>query len=113
MRELTRIVLESYGYRVIVACSGVAALELWETQGPAIDLLLTDMVMPDGLTGRELAKHLKELNPALKVIFVSGYSVDSEDIAPGLFAGAPFLQKPCQPRVLLQTIRGCLDAKFR
>src|SRR6185436_7698501 len=54
LRALTRAVLERYGYRVIEAVSGVDALAQWENCGAEVDLLLTDMVMPDGLTGRQL-----------------------------------------------------------
>src|SRR6185436_18060528 len=78
LRALTRAVLERHGYRVLEAASGVDALAQWEKCGTEVQLLLTDMVMPDGLTGRQLAKQLKVSKPDLRVIYTSGYSVNLE-----------------------------------
>src|SRR5580693_1420235 len=76
LRALVRRVLERGGYEVIEASSGLAALELWKTNKTHVDLLLTDMVMPDGISGRQLAEKLKADNPQLKVIYTTGYSPD-------------------------------------
>jgi two-component system cell cycle sensor histidine kinase/response regulator CckA len=72
---------------------------------------LTDMVMPEGVTGQQLAEKLKAQNPALKVIYSSGYSADlvSEE-GIDLCEGQNFLQKPYHPQKLAQTVRNCLDA---
>ena len=76
-----------------------------------MDLLLTDMVMPGGMTGRELAERLRASNSALKVIFTSGYSVDvmGQEIP---LSDATFLQKPYAPPMLAQTVRASLDRKI-
>jgi CheY-like chemotaxis protein len=108
LRLLVRKVLERSGFEVLEASSGVAALALWDTDKPQIDLLLTDMVMPDGMSGRQLAERLKADNPQLKVLFSSGYSTEllGKDLA--LQEGVNFLQKPYPPSKLLQTVRTAL-----
>jgi CheY-like chemotaxis protein len=113
VRLLTRRWLESFGYHVLEATSGREALEIWKSHGPEIDLLLTDIVMPEGVTGRELAEQLRTQKPALRIIFTSGYSRDvaGKDTE---FMGrikSYYLQKPCPSRVFIQTVRQCLDEK--
>jgi len=71
--------------------------------------LLTDIIMPDGMTGRELAETLQAEKPDLKVIFTSGYSADVVGGDFPLREGANFLQKPYHPYTLAQTMRACLD----
>lgn len=110
VRVLTRTTLQRHGYRVLEAADGITALELWQTHRDAVALLLTDMVMPGGLNGRELARQLRADRPELKVIFTSGYS---PELAEGMFShqeGEAFLQKPCEATHLLETVRRCLDA---
>ena len=68
--------LERQGYRVIEAESGPDALFMWEKHRDRVDLLLTDMVMPGGLSGFELAEKLRAEKPELKVIYNSGYTDD-------------------------------------
>jgi two-component system, cell cycle sensor histidine kinase and response regulator CckA len=111
LRALVRRVLERGGYEVIEAASGLAALELWKTNKIHVDLLLTDMVMPDGISGRQLAEQLKIDNPQLKVIYTTGYSPDlmGKDVA--LKEGVNFLQKPYPPQKLVETVRNGLAAK--
>ena len=109
VRALSKIILQRVGYRVLEAGSGVEALEVWENAGAEVDLLLTDMVMPDGLTGRELARQLTARKPGLKVLFVSGYNMDPDGSAFRLREAASFLQKPYHPRKLLDAVRDCLD----
>jgi PAS domain S-box-containing protein len=109
VRALMRNVLERYGYTVIEAESGVKALKVWETQGDQIALLLTDMVMPDGITGRALAQKLHSLKPTLPVIYTSGYSADVVAKGFKLKEGTNFLQKPCAPRMLALAVRQSLD----
>jgi PAS domain S-box-containing protein len=109
LRELGRLVLEEYGYRVFEAETGAHALEVWETQAGAIDLLLTDMVMPGGLNGRELATQLRAEKPNLKVIYTSGYSADLLGKDSVLHVGLNFLPKPYNPQTLAATVRRCID----
>jgi len=76
VRSLTRRLLEGFGYRTWEASSGREALAQWRERAGEIDLLLTDMVMPEGVTGRELAEQMRTQRPSLKVLFISGYSPD-------------------------------------
>jgi two-component system, cell cycle sensor histidine kinase and response regulator CckA len=111
VRLLTRRLLEQFGYTVFEAASGRAALELYRSQKPPVDLLLTDVIMPEGVTGRELAEQLRIDNPKLKVIFTSGYSGDilGHDTEFVRQSNSRFVAKPCAPQVLLHTIRQYLD----
>jgi PAS domain S-box-containing protein len=109
VRELARSVLGRYGYTVLCAANGIEALETWERSGARIDLLLTDMVMPEGLSGRELAARLRSEAPGLKILFTSGYSVELEDGGMPLKAGVNFLPKPYPARQLAAQVRRCLD----
>src|SRR5258705_2420987 len=72
LRRLAARILGSLGYEVLEAASGVEAIQVWEQHGRKVDLLLTDMVMPDGLTGRELTKQMQAPDSGLKVIYTSG-----------------------------------------
>ena len=110
LRALVRKVLERVGYEVIEAPSGLAALELWNQKHPRVDLLLTDMIMPDGISGRQLGEKLKAQNPKLKVIYTTGYSADLLGSDFVLTEGVNFLQKPYPPQKLVQTVRNGLQS---
>jgi CheY-like chemotaxis protein len=109
LRDLVTQVLETAGYVVISAGSGAEALELWAKHHGDVHLLLTDIAMPDGLTGPKLAERLRSEDPRLRVIYSSGYSagVPGTDLAN--MEGQIFLPKPYRPGTLLQTVRDCLD----
>lgn len=109
VRVLARRVLERAGYRVIDADSGPAALAAWREHSTAIDMLLTDMVMPQGITGRELAERLVAERPDLPVLYTSGYSDEIVGIDSPLRRKAVFLPKPYGPKLLLQEVRRCLE----
>jgi two-component system cell cycle sensor histidine kinase/response regulator CckA len=109
LRVLTRNVLTDLGYRVLEATTGLTALDVWKEHHQEIRLLLTDLVMPDGVSGRELARQLEEANPKLKVIYTSGYSRDIASLNFPLEDGVNFLSKPFQAAKLAQTVRTCLD----
>jgi CheY-like chemotaxis protein len=111
VRILVRSVLERNGYRVLEANSGVDALPIWLEHREEISMLLTDMVMPHGVSGRELAERLRGDKPELKVIYSSGYSLAVVGADMVLKEGLNFLQKPYHPRKLAQTVRDCLDGK--
>jgi two-component system, cell cycle sensor histidine kinase and response regulator CckA len=110
LRALVRKVLERVGYDVIEAPTGLAALELWKEKRPHVDLLLTDMIMPDGISGRQLGEKLKAENPKLKVIYTTGYSADLLGSDFTLKEGFNFLQKPYPPQKLVQTVRNGLQS---
>jgi len=110
LRQLVRNVLQRYGYRVLEANSGVDALPIWLEYKDQISLLLTDMVMPHGVSGRELAQRLRGDQPELKVIYSSGYSLAVVGADMVLREGLNFLQKPYHPAKLAKAVRDCLDA---
>jgi PAS domain S-box-containing protein len=110
VRRATQTSLTRCGYRVLEAPTGIIALEVWRQHHGEIQLLLTDMVMPDGMNGKELARRLLQENPRLKVIYASGYCADvaGEDLV--LQEGVNFLTKPFEAHKLMQVVRNCLDA---
>jgi DNA-binding NtrC family response regulator len=85
------------------------ALALWETLPESVDLLFTDLIMPGGMTGRELAERLVERQPGLKVIYSSGYSYDTVRPDLRLTPGYNFLQKPYHLAEMAATVRRRLD----
>jgi two-component system cell cycle sensor histidine kinase/response regulator CckA len=107
--EILRNILQRYHYHVLIASSGVEALRVWEEHHGQIDLLLTDMIMPGGMTGSDLAAELKKRKPGLKVIYTSGYTAGliERDFKPG---DTSFLPKPYQPHIVAQLVRETLDA---
>jgi PAS domain S-box-containing protein len=109
LRRLTRLLLERQGYRVLDAANGLEALRLWAEHRGKVDLLLTDIVMPEGLSGRELALQLQKERPNLRVIFTSGYSADTAGRELSLQEGRNFLQKPFSRPQLLEIVRDVLD----
>jgi PAS domain S-box-containing protein len=109
VRLLVGNLLQRCGYTALLAVSGIEALNLWEQHKDKIQLLLTDMVLPDGMMGRELAEKLKGEKPKLKVVYTSGYSASVVGKGPALVEGINFLQKPYHPQKLAQTVRDCLD----
>ncbi|MCX6914435.1 MAG: PAS domain S-box protein, partial [Verrucomicrobia bacterium] len=96
MRMVTRRVLESQGYQIYEATTAREALEVWRSHAGEIALLLTDIVMPEGITGCDLTEQLRAQRPALKVVLMSGYSADvisqNSDFLQCTKSG--FLQKP-------------------
>jgi len=111
VRELVCELLGAYGYKVIAAESGAKALEIWPSCRDKIDLMLTDLVMPHRVNGRQLAERLRADRPGLKVIFTSGYSADvvGQDLV--LQSGVQYLQKPYAPNRLASKVRDCLDSR--
>jgi nitrogen-specific signal transduction histidine kinase/ActR/RegA family two-component response regulator len=109
LRDLVQEVLRKKGYTVLVAPTGAQALKVWERHQEEIDLLLTDMMMPEGVSGRELAERVLAEKPDLKVIYSSGHSLDL--VSPGLSLkeGSNYLQKPYHPETLARTVRNRLD----
>ena len=111
VRNLVCRILQASGYRVLEATSGVHALAVWKANKDKIDLLLTDIVMPDGMTGRDLAEKIQAEKPGLKAIFTSGYSSDIVGKDFVIEDEVNFLQKPYVPQKLVRVIRKCLDGK--
>jgi signal transduction histidine kinase len=113
LRQMVVQVLKMQGYTVLEAGSGPAALEIWENADRPVDLLLTDMVMPGGIMGSELAERLLTRSPKLKVIYTSGYSPGMAGKDASLLEGRNFLPKPYSIGKLAQFVRSCLDAPLK
>jgi two-component system, cell cycle sensor histidine kinase and response regulator CckA len=112
LRDLVQRVLTDYQYQVAVAGSGAEALRIWDEFEGKFDLLLTDMIMPGGMNGRELAEELKRRKPDLKIVYTSGYSPDlvGKDLGEG---DTRFISKPYLPAALARVIRERLDTPLK
>ena len=109
VRRVTRRLLAAQGYRILEAESGDEALRMYAEHRAEIALVLTDLVMPGDVNGRELAKRLTESDPRIRVIFMSGYSAEVAGRELDLHVGENFLPKPFTRVELLATIRRALD----
>lgn len=111
--DLAVRVLAGRGYQVLTATSGQEGLDVWRTRGEEVDLLLSDIVLPGGLRGHEMAARCRETRPGLKVLYMSGYRGDlpDEGLVPRDVSG--FLQKPFKPSQLLAAVRALLDRDSR
>jgi PAS domain S-box-containing protein len=109
LRQITMLGLQALGYRTFEASNGPEAIELWRKHSGEIDLLITDMLMPEGMTGLELAAKIREEDSKFKVIISSGYSAEIIEGNKIADAGIVYLAKPYQISVLGRTVRNCLD----
>ena len=110
LRISTQKMLQKLGYHVLEAYTGFSALEVWKHKRNEIDLLLTDLMMPDGMTGKELSQRLLQEKPTLKVIYISGYSAEIAARDFPLEEGVNFLAKPFEMEKLARIIRNSLDS---
>jgi signal transduction histidine kinase/CheY-like chemotaxis protein/HAMP domain-containing protein len=109
LRQMAQTILRGCGYQTLEAGSGREALEIWNRHRNGVDLVLTDVVMPEGVSGMDLARQLLCAKPDLKLIFASGYSMDEVDPAFVRDGHAAFLQKPYTHITLTKAVRDCLD----
>ncbi len=110
LRMLVRRVLEKQGYRVVDAASGRRAMEFSPEDVAVARLLITDLVMPEGVNGWETADHLRARNPALRVLYTSGYDANTAGQAMTMAPGSGFLQKPWQCAELAGNVRAMLES---
>jgi two-component system cell cycle sensor histidine kinase/response regulator CckA len=109
LRELTARMLRNLGYDVLEASDGLEALAIVRAQSRPIQLLLTDVVMPQ-MRGNVLAEQLIALSPATRLLFMSGYTGSALDLQDWLGTHVAFLQKPFSPAMLANKVREVLDA---
>ena len=107
VQEMLSRLLRNYGYSVLAADSGVAALALWQEHRSRIDLLLTDLVMPGGMNGWELADRLKADEPALAVLYTSGHDPELSEKG----CRVDLITKPYEPKRMAEIVRRCLDRR--
>jgi CheY-like chemotaxis protein len=109
VREVVREILEMNGYRVIEARHGQEAIELGQRHPGRIQLMVTDVVMPQ-MSGRELAQHFARARPDMRVLFMSGYT-DNAIVRHGVLeTGTAFISKPFTPDALAAKVREVLEA---
>jgi PAS domain S-box-containing protein len=109
--KLMQHILESHGYKVLGCSNGRQALDAWGGNKNCIDLLLTDLILPDGMAGTELARILQESKPALKVLYTSGYNAErlAREFPPGVAVN--LVQKPFHARKLAEMVFDTLNAR--
>jgi CheY-like chemotaxis protein len=113
LRELAKRVLIRNGYTVLEASHGAEAIKISEQHPDTIHMLITDVVMPGGIGGRELGEKLVSLRPDMEVLYISGYT-DSAIVKNGMLdPDISFLQKPFTPDVLTRKVREILDSSSR
>jgi two-component system, cell cycle sensor histidine kinase and response regulator CckA len=108
VRSSARRLLERHGYTVIEARHGADGLRIVEQGDQKIDLVLTDLVMPE-MGGRELVERLRARHPALKVLFMSGYSQRAVTVDGTMPPATGFVEKPFTVEQLTQRLREILD----
>ncbi|HEX8372521.1 MAG TPA: ATP-binding protein [Chthoniobacterales bacterium] len=102
-------VLESYGYEIMTAETGEEAIEKWKSVDGNIDLLLTDVVIPGGIGGSDLARQFRKEKPQLKIIYTSGFNKETLSADEKVEEGVNFLPKPYLSAALAQVVRTQLD----
>jgi len=110
VRRLAVAALQLYGYHVLQAPDGNAALLICEQFAGTIDLLLTDVIMP-GMTGRDLADRVSQRRPNTRILFVSGYPESAISYRGVLQSEVAYLQKPFTPQSLAQKVRSTLGLR--
>lgn len=109
VRKAVAAGLRALGYRVHEVVNGQEAVAFWQEKAAQVDLLFTDMVMPEGITGLELIERLRALKPGLKAIISSGYSAEMVHAGIPQDSGVIYLPKPYDTTQLSQIVRQCLD----
>jgi PAS domain S-box-containing protein len=110
VRRLASRVLRASGYEVVEAGNGVEAVAEWARLDGQFDLLFTDMVMPEGMSGAQLAERLRTEKPTLRVLITSGYSADMAQVGAPHEQGIRYLAKPYHLRDLGAVVGECLRA---
>ena len=111
VRGLARQILEHAGYNVVAASRGEEALRFCNEKSQQVDLLLTDVVMPE-TSGKEIADRLSQMRPGLRVLFMSGYTDEAIVHHGVLDSNVEFIQKPFTPAALAKKVREVLDSEL-
>jgi CheY-like chemotaxis protein len=112
VRDLVCEILRETGYVVLPATSGAEAVKITADRSKAIDLLITDVVMPE-MSGPELANKLRRARGEMRILYMSGYTDDAVLVRQGLPENCAFIRKPYTPMQFLQKVRETLDAAPR
>jgi len=109
VRQFACVALKSFGYNIIEANNGKNALQLVKKENTSIDIIITDLIMPE-MNGQELASMVHQFLPDIKVLYVSGYTFDYLLKDGEIEENINFLQKPYTIQSILKKIRGALDS---
>jgi CheY-like chemotaxis protein len=112
VRDLVCEILRESGYVVLSANSGTDAMKITAEHIKSIDLLITDVVMPE-MSGPELANTLRRARGEMRILYMSGYTDDAVLVRQGLPENSAFIRKPYTPQQFLQKVRESLDATPR
>ncbi|MFV0387646.1 MAG: response regulator [Pyrinomonadaceae bacterium] len=110
VRNLTSETLQNHGFNVITADGGSRALRMINAGTQRIDLVLTDVIMPN-MNGIDFVQKLRTISPKIKVVFMSGYAGPNDSSNSAFFENEPFIQKPFDTKVLVQTVIDVLGAE--
>jgi two-component system cell cycle sensor histidine kinase/response regulator CckA len=108
VRDLVALILTLQGYTVLKVGQANQALAMCQSYPSQIDMMLTDLLMPGGMDGRELAEQATRIRPGMRALLMSGYTTDAL-VLHGVEEGAPFLQKPFTKEQLAVKVRDVLD----
>ena len=108
LRKMTKLMLESYGYSVIMAVNGEDAITKFTENSEQISIVILDMIMPIK-SGKEVGEAIRKMSPEMKILFASGYSMDLVKRRELMEADSDFIQKPFTPKSLLLKVREILD----
>jgi two-component system cell cycle sensor histidine kinase/response regulator CckA len=111
VREILRRTLARAGYSVITARTGFEGMGLLRASGAHLHLVVTDLLLPGGVSGMEIARHVLEFREGTRLLCISGYSEQLVSGAEALLPSGSFLQKPFSPSDLLGRVREILDGK--
>jgi len=109
VRKFAAQSLRHLGYHVFECANSTEALTLWSEHGQEIDLLFSDMIMPGGMNGLDLAEALKQKSPGLKIIISSGYSIETSRLSVSWEDDITYLPKPYTVGLLATVVRRCLE----
>ncbi len=110
LRDLAKDMLSANGYNILIAASGEEALEIYRKEGTKIAIILLDLIMP-GMGGKNCLAEMLKLNPGVKVLIASGFSLDEPGKDPILIKAKGFIQKPYNFRKMLGRMREVIDRK--
>lgn len=110
--QITRLILEKFGYNVVTAANGMKAIEIFSGKMDEISVAIIDMIMP-GIGGKVLAQSLKDISPSIKVIFASGYQKEENTDGFAKDFSDAFLHKPFNAQTLLWTVDQVINTKLQ
>jgi signal transduction histidine kinase len=111
VRQLAERVLRQYGYNVLTSSRGSRALDMVESHSAPIDLMITDVIMPGGMNGKQLADRMAEKRPEMRVLYISGYTDTSLFRTENPDNQVQLLEKPFSPLVLVRKVRELLEGE--